>query len=149
MSEAPGVVYESTAIEVVRKEGSTLSAKYIGPNILAGNILAAGGSAANASGLSCAFVGSGQLATVAGVALMPATSGQRVTVIKGKVRAFFDGSATASFGQAIDLSTAQSGWFEPAGTSGVVTQLGFFFGTGAGSSAGATASGTLQVVVLQ
>lgn len=145
MSEVPSVVSESTAIEVVRKEGSTLSAKVVN-KVSAGDILSA---LLNSSGLTQAINASGNLATVAGVALYQATSGQRTTCIKGKVRSTWDGTGTVTFGTPIDVSTTQSGWFEPAGTSGTVTQIGWFYGTGAGSSLGASNSGTLQVVVIQ
>jgi len=149
MSEIPSVVYEGTNIEIVRKEGSTLSAKVVNP-VFAGDILSA---MLNSSGLTQAINGSGTLANVAGVALFQGTSGQRVTCIKGKVRATWDGSGSPVFGSPIDVSTGRSGWWEPAATgansSGVSTQIGWFFGTGAGSSLGASNSGTLQIVEIQ
>ena len=140
MSELPTPVSESTAIEVVRKEGSTRSQKAV-DTITAGEILTI-----NNSGAVRAIGLSGIAPLLMGVALYTATSGNRVVTIRGKLRSFWDGAGTVVNGTPIAVSTTRSGWFEPyAGTSGI-NVIGYFFGDAPGASLAASNSGTLQVV---
>ena len=141
MSEIPTPVSESTAIEVVRKEGSTLSVKSVDNTITAGDILMF-----NASGVlkQAGGIGSGDSFTLAGVTLYTCASGNRTVVIRGKVRATWDGVNTGNFGVPIAPSLTHSGWFETS--SGLVYPIGVFIGNGGGSQLAAANSGTLQVV---
>lgn len=141
MSEIPTAVSESTAIEVVRKEGSTLSAVSVDNTITAGDILQF-----NASGvLKANGVGSGVTNTIAGVTLYTSASGNRTVMIRGKVRATYDGVTAGTYGVPIAVSHTHSGWFEVS--SGDTLPLGVFIGNGGGSQLSTTAnSGTLQVV---
>jgi len=140
MSEVPTPVSESTAIEVVRKEGSALSWKAI-DTIVAGALLYQ----VNASGVDLCVGTISSPATV-GVALSQASSGGRVTTIRGKVRAIWDGAGTLTYGTVIGNSTTQSGYFTPgANTSGAFI-LGTCIGTGPGFLATGANSGQLVVV---
>lgn len=143
MSEVPTPVSESTAIEVVRKEGTALSWKAV-DTIVAGDLLYQ----INASGVDLC-VGTISAPGTVGVALFGQTSGGRVTTIKGKVRAIWDGVGTLNYGTVIGNSTTQSGYFTPgANTSGAFI-LGTAIGTGPGFLAVAANSGQLVVVDLQ
>lgn len=109
--QPPTPVSESTAIEIRRKEGSARS--YVAGNgtINAGEIVKL-----NASGL-IEVVGTEQSNDIVGVALYTAYSGARCTVIKGQVRARWDGAGTGTVGACIMGSTTYSGMF----TMGVAT----------------------------
>ena len=102
MSELPTPVSESTSPEIVRKEGTAISTKAIGP-ISAGNILVL----TNASGAYLAVPNATALSQNFGVALEQATSGQRVTTIKGHVRAIWDGTGSPVYGSPIGISATQ------------------------------------------
>lgn len=144
MSELPTPVSESTAIEIVRKEGTARSFKSVGA-LVAGELLYF----ANSSGVTQGVGGtSGGLAAYAGVALFTQTSGNRVTTIHGKHRARWDGVTVGALGSAIGLSTTRSGWFEvnpAAASSGSYLNIGQYIDTGIGTLAAAN-SGTLVVV---
>lgn len=135
MSEIPSPVSESTAIEIVRREGTARSFKSI-TTITAGDLLYS----PNNSGASQA-VGAIISANGYGVALYDCTSGNRVVTIRGKVRARWDGAGTVNKGTPIQPSTAKSGYFEPgAAASGGLT-WGFSY-----DNLGTTNSGLLNVV---
>jgi len=145
MSEIPSVVYEGTNIEIVRKEGSTISAKVIG-TLAAGNVVGSTSSGLVLAVNSAVGLADGQL----GVALFQGTSGQRVTAIKGKVRALWDGAtgtATPTFGTPIGISATQSGFWEVSASTSGAAVIGYYFGTGAGTAA--PSSGQLGIVVIQ
>ncbi len=141
MSEVPTPVSESTAIEIVRKEGSARSVKAVN-TITAGDLLWL----PNASGATQTVTFSGTRDTVIGAALYSAVSGGRVTTIKGKVQVKWDGAGSPIFGSPIAPSTVRSGWFEFS--SGTAAPIGILWGSivGAGFAAVAGNSGTLLVV---
>jgi hypothetical protein len=87
MSEVPSVVSESTAIELVRREGTARSWK-ANNTINAGELLWY----PNASGVVQTVTFSGTRDTVLGAALFNQTSGGRVVTIKGKVQVRWDGA---------------------------------------------------------
>lgn len=141
MSEVPTPVSESTAAEVVRVEGKTRSAKSVDNNIITSSLLYASASGfKEAPGLTLPT-------DIAGVATTAGASGNRVLAIKGKVRAIWDGTGTVNFGTNIAPSATQSGMFEVL--SGTTYGIGYFYGNGAGSSLGATNSGTAVIVVIE
>jgi hypothetical protein len=144
MSEIPTPVSESTAIEVVRKEGSTFSAKSVDNTLTAGDIVQY-----NASGiLKATGLGSGVFETIAGVLLYTCASGNRGVAIRGKVRATWDGaSTTLNYGAPIAVSTTHSGWFEAS--SGDSIPIGVYVGLYGGSQLAAANSGQLAVVEIQ
>ena len=145
MSELPTPVSESTAIEIVRKEGTARSFKSVGA-LVAGELLYF----ANSSGVTQIVGGtSGGISAFAGIALYTQTSGNRVTTIRGKVRCRWDGATAGPLGASIAGSTTRSGWFEV--TSGIAASgqsylvLGQYIDTGVGTLATAN-SGTLVAV---
>ena len=144
MSEVPSPVSESTAIEIVRKEGSARSWKAI-DSITAGDLMWF----PNSSGVRQIVGGtSGGISAFAGIALYTQTSGNRVTTIHGKVRCKWDGVTAGPLGSAIGGSTTRSGWFEVApgvASSGSYLVLGQYIDTGVGTLAAAN-SGTLVAV---
>lgn len=111
MSEIPTPVSESTAIEVVRREGSARSFKSVS-TITAGDFVYF----ANNSGV-VQTIEAIDASRIPGVALYDAASGNRVTTIKGKARARWDGTGTVGKGTQIVSSDLRSGWFEPLGAS--------------------------------
>ena len=131
MSEIPAAVSESTAIEIVRLEGATRSAKSVS-TITGGDFLYN----LNNSGVVQAIeaIDAGR---IIGVALYDAVSGNRVTAIKGHVRARWDGTGTVNKGTQIVSSDVRSGWFEPLGasTSGTLI-LGYSYNELAAANSG-------------
>lgn len=141
MSEVPSVTLETTAIELVRKEGSARSWKAVN-TINAGELLWL----PNASGVVQTVTFSGTRDTVLGAALFGQSSGGRVTTITGKVQVRWDGATTGPMGSPIAPSTLRSGWFELS--SGTAAPVGIYVGTGPGSALAAANSGLLQPVEL-
>ena len=146
MSEVPTAYSESTAIELVRKEGTARSFKSISASNVAGIIVK------QVSGGVLPTLGTEDPQVVAGVLLYPAASGPRAVTIRGKVRAFWDGlssGGTTYPGQEIQLSYTNSGWFTGGNASGAWSAIGTYVGTpGTSTALGATNSGLLQVVEL-
>lgn len=105
MSEVPTPVSESTAIEIVRKEGSTFSAKSVS-TISAGDLVYW----VNNSGLAEAIESVANL-TSPGIALYDAVSGSRCVTIRGHLRARWDGAGTVNKGSPIAPSATYSGMF--------------------------------------
>ena len=139
MSEVPTPVSESTAIEIVRTEGSSHSFKAIG-TITAGEILKWG-----ASGAIQEVGTEADNETFLGVAIQNATSGQRVDVIKGWVQVRWDGVGTVNPGTLLNSSTTRSGWFT-AGTAlsgGMAIGIYSPFGGNTTTALAAANSGTL------
>lgn len=146
MSEVPIPVSESTAIEVVRREGSNHSYKSVS-TISAGDLLFFPNSSGVAQGVGGT---SGGISNFPGVALYDAVSGARCPTIKGFVRSRWDGVTAGVLGQPIALSTTRSGWFEitPArASSGSYLDIGRYIDTSVGTLAAGN-SGTLVVVEL-
>jgi len=137
MSELPTPVSESTAIEVVRQEGSARSWP-ANDTLAAGDIVYT-----TPSGLAKAII-STQAWMCPGAVLYTAVSGSRAVTIKGKVRARWDGSGTLNRGVVIQQG-AHSGWFTVAVANIFAsgTHLGLSWDNG-----GATTSGKLHVVEL-
>ena len=115
-TQLPTPVSESTAIEIVRKEGATFSQKSVS-TITAGDFVYN----LNNSGLVQAIEAI-DAQSIAGVALYDAVSGAVCTTIRGHVRARWDGAGTVNRGTQIVSSDVRSGWFEPLGavTSGTL-----------------------------
>lgn len=137
MSEIPAAVSESTAIEIVRTEGSAHSEKSV-TTLTAGDIVYF----ANNSGL-VQVVAAINSYSIFGIALYDATSGNRVTTIRGKVRGRWDGTGTVNKGTSIGSSATRSGWFEPSAITSGVLNIGFSY-----NNLGATNSGTLTPIEL-
>ena len=147
MSEVPTPQSESTAIEIVRREGSARSYKCVDNGLTAGDIAFF----PNSSGIAKAIGGtSGGISNIAGVALYTTVSGARAVTIKGVVRCKWDGVTAGVLGQGIGASTTNSGWFEitPAiASSGSYLVIGRYVDTSVGTLAAAN-SGTLVAVEL-
>jgi hypothetical protein len=139
MSELPTPVSESTSVEIVRLEGRSHSHKSVS-TILAGNILVT-----NASG-ALQTVGTEGTWAIVGVALYGAVSGARVDVIKGWVRALWDGTGTASDGALIYGSTTYSGMFSATAVSGQANAIGRVHLQPGGVSLAAANSGLVSPV---
>ena len=135
-TQLPAAVSESTAIEIVRKEGSTFSQKSVS-TITAGDFVYN----LNNSGLVQAIEAI-DAKSIPGVALFDAVSGKTCTAIKGRVRARWDGTGTVNRGTLIVSSDVRSGWFEPLGA---VTSGTLILGRSIGNL-GASNSGTLVEV---
>jgi len=136
MTYVPTPVSESTAIEVVRIEGATRSAKAVS-TITAGDFVYHLNNSGVVQAIEAIDAGS-----ILGVALYDAVSGNNTTIIKGHVRARWDGTGTVNKGTQIVSSDVRSGWFEPLGavTSGTLI-LGYSY-----NNLGTTNSGTLVEV---
>ena len=135
----PNPVSESTAVEIVRKEGSAHSWKVLG-TIPAGNIVKL-----TSSGL-IQTVGTEDPTDIFGVLLYAGVSGTPQTAIRGWVRAFWDGIAsggTITPGFELSLSYTLSGWVTGGNASGALTSIGFYNPLIGGGNLGATNSGTL------
>lgn len=139
MSYLPTPVSESTAAEIVRREGS---AKGFTTNdtITQSDIV----KLANGSGLVRAVNGD-LLPIIDGVAIYTAVSGARTVAIKGRVRAVWDGVGTVVPGTVLGVSAARSGWFEPSASTSGQLQIGYYRGTAALAAAN---SGTAVEVEL-
>ena len=132
---------ESTAIEIRRQEG-TVRSFIAAQTVVAGTLMKL-----TNSGMIYT-VGTEDTTAFAGVALYQASSGARVVVAKGQLRAFWDGTGTATPGATVSLSTTQSGWFEVITgpiTSGAIGSYEPLPGTG---TLGASNSGTLQPIMV-
>lgn len=140
MSEVPLPVSESTAIEIVRKEGSAQSFKAIG-TITAGELLKWG-----VSGVIQMVGTELDNGVFLGAAIQNATSGQRVTVIKGWVQARWDGVGTVNPGTLLVASTTRSGWFTAGTTLSGGMSIGIYspFGGNVTTTLAAANSGLLQ-----
>ena len=139
MSEVPTPVSESTAIEIVRGEGATISQKSVS-TITAGDFVYN----LNNSGVVQAIEAI-DAERILGVAAYDAASGKRCVVLReGHVRARWDGAGTVNKGTQIVSSDVRSGWFEPLGasTSGTLI-IGFSV-----NELAAANSGTLVEVVI-
>ena len=139
MSEVPTPVSESTAIEIVRGEGATISQKSVS-TITAGDFVYN----LNNSGVVQAIEAI-DAERILGVAAYDAASGKRCVVLReGHVRARWDGAGTVNKGTQIVSSDLRSGWFEPLGasTSGTLI-IGFSV-----NELAAANSGTLVEVVI-
>ena len=121
MSEIPTPVSESTAIEIVRLEGSTKSTKAV-DTFVAGNVAYF----LNNSGLT-KVIANIRAKSIPGVVLYDAVSGERVVTLQGKVRVFWDGNGTVNRGTPLQTSSNRSGWVEATGTivSGDVFDIGY------------------------
>ena len=142
MSEVPLPVTESTAIEIVRREGTGKSYKAIG-TITAGELLKWGASGA------IQMVGTEtDNPLFIGAAIQNATSGQRVTVIKGWVQVRWDGVGTVNPGTLLVASTTRSGWFTAGTALSGAMSVGIFspFGGNTTTALAAANSGLLQGV---
>lgn len=135
-TQVPAAVSESTAIEIVRKEGSTFSQKSVS-TITAGDFVYNSTNSGLVQAIEAIAANS-----IPGVALYDAVSGTVCTTIKGHVRARWDGTGTVNRGTQIVSSDVRSGWFEPLGaeTSGTLV-LGRSI-----ANLGASNSGTLVEV---
>jgi hypothetical protein len=141
MSELPSPVSESTAAEYQRIEGTARSAKAVAA-ITLGEIVGF----VTSSGYAQIPGGtSGGSAIVQGVALYTQTSGNRATVIRGKVRSRWDGVANAKLGDPIAVSTTRSGWWETSQSTSGELVVGKYIDTIVGTTAAAN-SGTLLLV---
>ena len=142
MSEVPTPVTESTAIEIVRKEGTGKSYKAIG-TITAGELLKWG-----ASGVIQMVGTETDNELFIGAAAQSATSGQRVTTFKGWLQVRWDGVGTVNPGTLLVASTTRSGWFT-AGTAlsgGMTVAIYSPFGGNTTTALAAANSGLLQGV---
>jgi len=138
----PKPVTESTAIEIQRKEGSARSWPACA-TITAGQILKL-----TNSGLT-QTVGTEDPQDVFGIALFQGVSGSPTTVIKGRVRAFWDGTGTLVPGSEISLSLSGVGMVGAnSAMSGVLTSVGFYSPFYGGGTVPSSSSGGLIPVEL-
>ncbi len=142
MSEVPTPVTESTSIEIVRREGTAKSYKAIG-TITGGELLKWG-----ASGVIQMVGTETDNPLFVGAAIQAATSGQRVTVIKGWVQSRWDGAGTVNPGTLLVASTTRSGWFTAGTALSGGMSIGIFspFGGNVTTALAAANSGLLQGV---
>jgi len=146
----PNPVTESTAIEIQRREGTARSQILIGTGATAsGGFVAAGNLMKwSSSGLIQTVGGEDPQATW-GVLLYQGVSGSLATVIKGRVRVYWDGSGTVTPGSEIASSATYSGWFTGLATgSGPSFSIGLYAPFPGGTSLAAANSGMLQPVEL-
>ena len=137
-TQLPTPVSESTAIEIVRKEGATFSQKSVS-TITAGDILYN----LNNSGL-VQVIGNIQGEACAGVALYDAVSGTVATTVRGHLRCRWDGTGTVNRGTVIGSSATRSGWFEPSALASGNLVLGHSI-----ANLAAANSGTLVEVFIE
>ncbi len=143
MSELPTPVSESTAIEIIRREGATNSYKAIG-TLTGGDLLKWG-----ASGVVQMVGTETDNGLFVGVAAQNATSGQRVTTMKGYVQIKWDGVGTVNAGTTLLVaSTTRSGWFTAGTALSGGMSIGIFSPLGGNATAALAAanSGLLQPV---
>lgn len=141
MAEVPTPVWESTAIEVKRVEGATIS-DFASEAIDAGALVYH----PNNSG----FAETRANTRAEGVLLYDAVSGERAVVLqKGLVRARWDGAGSPAWGSQLQASALYSGYWTLV--SGGTFTSGYAVGEYAddGTPApGAGASGTLLIIKL-